>query len=223
MNTIRCSSKARAWWKADVYTEPDTTNSPLLNLPGELRNMIYDMVFADTQRLLIRDGKIVDHALAQVNQQIRSEFRPILFPQNSLAMGEKYPTPVNIALQLCDFDFLSTMEVLDRCAVTPSTNFHIQVKVTKQLHRDEWKKLWPWVQFCDRLMPKESYQGKTLSTSYAVDLELHRCNPYAASHELYVETMPYILRGAGGPHGMFSGYEEIGKIRAALRDAVVKG
>ncbi|PPJ56120.1 hypothetical protein CBER1_02118 [Cercospora berteroae] len=200
--------------------------SPFLNLPGELRNMIYDTIASDNGQLVIRNGKIVDHPLVQVNRQIRSEFNPVFLGifQLSSTANENSPAsrrfaPDKIIWQLQNFNFAQSIQVLERCVVTPVTKFDIQVRVTKQLHRDDWKKLWPWVQFCDILMPKAEYQGKTLATKYEVQLECKACNPYAASHELYVETLPYILKGAGGPYGMFSGYEEIAKIRYALRGA----
>lgn len=207
----------------DTCTPPTSALSPFLNLPGELRNIIYDTIASDTEQLVIRNGKIVDHPLAQVNRQIREEFGPIFLGTFSLSSNNNPSTkrfaPEKIIWQLQNFNFAESIQVLERCLVTPTTKFNIRVGVTKQLHRDNWKKLWPWVQFCDSLMPKAEYQGKTLATRYEVELECKACNPYAASHELYVETLPYILKGAGGPHGMFSGYEEIAKIRYALKDA----
>ncbi|KAF2210968.1 hypothetical protein CERZMDRAFT_85871 [Cercospora zeae-maydis SCOH1-5] len=211
-----------------TYTPPTTALSPFLNLPGELRNIIYDCIAWDTEQLVIRNGKIVEHPLAQVNKQIRVEFSPVflaILPSSSstqIVDGtiQRF-APEKIIWQLQNFDFEQSIQVLERCIVTPNTKFDIQVRVTKQIQRDDWKKLWPWVQLCDALMPKAEFQGKTLASKYAVELECNRtCNPYAASHELYVETLPYILKGAGGPHGMFSGYEEIAKMRYALRNTV---
>lgn len=216
------ASKAIAWWKADTSTSRPTMMSPLLNLPGELRNLIYDMVVADMEDIIIREGVMVQHPLAQVNRQIRSEFRPIF--NGATTTQEKPFRPTKIEWHLRDFDCKGIIDLLNRCVITPSIKFDIHVKVTKQIHREDWRKLWPWVQFCDHLMPKNlQHQGKTLPSTYSLDLGLNRCNPYTASHELYAETMPYILKGAGGRFGMFSGYEEIQKIRCALRDSVAKG
>ncbi|KAM3415633.1 hypothetical protein BST61_g9154 [Cercospora zeina] len=212
----------------DTYTPPGPALSPFLNLPGELRNMIYDTIASGTEQLIIRNGKIVEHPLAQVNKQIRLEFSPVFLatlpPSSSTRIVNgttKRFAPEIIIWQLQNFDFEQSIQLLERCIVTPNTKFEIQVRVTKQLIRDDWKKLWPWVQLCDTLMPKAEFQGKTLASRYTVELEGNgTCNAYAASHELYVETLPYILKGAGGPHGMFSGYEEIAKMRYALRDAM---
>ncbi|KAK5124632.1 hypothetical protein LTR85_001345 [Meristemomyces frigidus] len=58
--------------------------SPLLRLPAELRNVIYELLVADCGNVIIFNHKTATNihgSLASVNRQLRHEFRPILRDQ----------------------------------------------------------------------------------------------------------------------------------------------
>lgn len=123
--------------------------------------------------------------------------------------------PRKITLQILNFDF-------DRCVKTLTTNigggslcdtaFEIQERVSKQLFRSDWKKMWSWVHCCDLSITGD----ENLAAKYIVGLRLAACDPAAASHELYVEAVPYVLKGYNGLRRTSAGYTEIEKMRAAL-------
>ncbi|KAF7194874.1 hypothetical protein HII31_03795 [Pseudocercospora fuligena] len=194
LSTASPSGKTPAWWKKiDNVPSPGQAKPPaarIMDLPGELRNMLFETLANDMDHVVIHNGKIVPHPFAQANQQARQEFGWIF---NSLPRGQKkLLRPDRVTVQVNDYDFKSAVDALAHCVIGPATKFEIQVRVTKQLFRCEWEKIWPWIEYCDRLMPREEFQGAKIRSNYTVQLELSACNPYAASQELYIEVMPYV-------------------------------
>lgn len=182
----------------------------ILKLPGELRNMIYDHIASETKAITIREGSILPHPLAQTCRQLRQEF-------SSFQPGKHILKPARTTMQIRDFDFDQSVEALKRFVDATEFSFHIQVKVTKQLGREQWEKMWSWVHFSDSLsVSNGSVAARKVETSYTVRTKLQACNPQAACHALYVEVVPYILKGGVGRGQTSAGYEQIEKMRAAL-------
>lgn len=50
---------------------------PLLSLPPELRNHIYEIVAANTERLTVRHGSVRPHPFSQVCHQVQDKFGSI--------------------------------------------------------------------------------------------------------------------------------------------------
>ncbi|KAK4635281.1 hypothetical protein CLAFUW4_01399 [Fulvia fulva] len=169
---------------------------PLLSLPPELRNHIYEIVAANTERLTVRHGSVRPHPFSQVCHQVQDKFGSIF--------------PKTILVQLEDFNFVSAVQAIDRCIHDMETIFEIEVRVTKQLYRSEWEKVWPWTRFCDELC-----------FGYTVHVPLGTCNAHVARHELYIESAPYILHGNSGGTQTSAGYRQNEKIRAALHDELL--
>ena len=71
--------------------------SPLLQLPGELRNMIYrEVAKEDIKVCLVKASGInVSHALALVCRQIEAEFLPILEAEHPGVANSVIPATVN--------------------------------------------------------------------------------------------------------------------------------
>lgn len=195
---------------------PPTTT--LLTLPPELRNQIYDIVAGDTEQITIRNGVIVPHSFSQVCRRTRNEFGPLF-----TAMSKQSPphlAPTTIKIQLENFDFNQTVQAVDRCRHDSNTRFDIEVWVTKQLHRLEWKKMWSWVNFCDELSYRKDAPAEKVTATYLVDQKLGTCNVCAACHEMYIEVVPYILNGNARGGRTSAGYEQIERMRSALSSAI---
>lgn len=192
--------------------------SALLSLPAELRNIIYDFVAAGTEQITIRNGNVQPHPFSQVCRQIRSEFRTLF-----AAIAQRSPpylAPKTIQIQLENFDFSRTVQAIERCLYNSDTRFEVEVRVTKQLHRAEWEKMWSWIDFCDELSYRKDAPAAELHTSYEIHKNTGVCNSHAASHEMYIEVVPYILNGNAREGCPSTGYDEIVKMRAALNNAV---
>lgn len=200
--------------RRSVSDRMTTKRSLLLSLPPELRNHIYEIVAADIDQLTIRRGSVRPHPFSHVCRQIQDEFGSIF----AASIKDQVPTvkPKTILIQLDDFDFSSTVQAIDRCIHNLETAFEIEVRVTKQLYRSDWEKFWPWIRFCDELAFQRDGAVGEVRSKYTVHAALGTCNTHVACHELYIESVPYILHGNSGGTHTSAGYRQIEKIRAAL-------
>ncbi|EME48602.1 hypothetical protein DOTSEDRAFT_67593 [Dothistroma septosporum NZE10] len=193
--------------------------SSLLSLPPELRNHIYEVVAADTERLIIRRGSTGPHPFNQVCHQIQDEFGSIF----AACIKDNTPTvePRTILIQLENFDFTSTVQAIDRCLHSLKTIFEVEVRISKQLYRRDWEKVWPWVHFCDELARQGDGSHMEIQSKYSIRGASGVCNSHVARHELYIESVPYILHGNSGGAQTSAGYRQIEKIRAAIGGGIL--
>lgn len=104
--------------------------------------------------------------------------------------------------------------------MTEST-FDIQIRVSKPIGRAEWQGIWSWIHFCDSLSVCNGNIGATkIDSRYTVDADLFACGPHAACRALYVEVIPFVLKGGAGRGQTSAGYKQIEKMRAALAGCV---
>lgn len=193
-------------------------SSMLLSLPPELRNQIYDLVAVDTEQVTIRNGAVLPHSFSQVCRQIRNEFGTLFAAITK--QSPPYLAPSTIKIQLENFDFNRAVQAIDRCRHDSNTRFEIEVRVTKQLHRTEWEKMWSWIHFCDELSYRKDAPPEDVKATYKILKEIGACNVFAACHEMYIEVVPYILNGNASGGCTSAGYDQIEKMRLALSSAI---
>ncbi|KAB2099165.1 hypothetical protein AG0111_0g12681 [Alternaria gaisen] len=69
----------------EAITTTNESNSPLLCLPGEIRNRIYELAF--------RGENITRNALLKTCKQIEYEAKPIFYSNLTVSFGQKWNLP----------------------------------------------------------------------------------------------------------------------------------
>jgi hypothetical protein len=152
------------------------------------------------------------HPLALVSRQIQQEFLPLF-------LGRRL-WPDRITLQVVDFDFESSVAVLQRSTSDCNPQFDVQVRVGRQLRREQWQRIWSWVRHWDSLkLCDNGNMAVTPRPKYSVSMEFGVCNTHVALHELYVEAVPYLLKSGIGQNSSSLGYREISAMKDALASA----
>lgn len=182
----------------------------LLTLPGELRNLVFEQVVSNMD-ITIREGTIVTPPFAQTCRRLRREFLSFF------RASEQNLKPKRTTIQICNFDFARTVDTLSSSCDVADSSFDIQIRVSKPMGRAEWHGIWSWVHFCDSLSLRHDNVGasKTDST-YSVEANLAASDLEAALRALYVEVIPFVLKGGAGRGQTTAGYQQIEKMRAAL-------
>jgi len=86
-------------------TKINDSSCPLLSLPPELRNSIYNYVLSSITESRVNERGLIPHALARTCHQTRDEFLPMC----------KYldeTTPNTLKARVTDFDFKALMAYL---------------------------------------------------------------------------------------------------------------
>ncbi|KAK5127473.1 hypothetical protein LTR85_006812 [Meristemomyces frigidus] len=116
---------------------PPPSQSPLLALPGELRNRIYRLALVEPRLVLLNRTKFVEPALLVACHQIRHEAAPIFYGENDF----RIPVP-NYDSTICK---LWTVKVR---AVRRKYDIHIETSLSRGTGHEEpnWENAIKWLQ-----------------------------------------------------------------------------
>ena len=100
-----------------------------LDLPGELRNAVYEEIAASTDTVVFRNGSPVPPPLSRVCRQVRSEFLSVL---NSDVFS-----PTTVDMKVKDFDFASvyaTIKQMMQIIPPPGQKLRLNVLIDRLDH-----------------------------------------------------------------------------------------
>jgi len=124
----------------------DSGTSPLLDLPPELRNMIYEFCICSADTPEIADGRVINPApeLIRVSRQVRSEALAVF-----IKYGKKHA--IDFRATVMNFDFSPVAQALAYIS-SPTHERILNIDLVFNYHFDQQdlEELAWWMKFCGR-------------------------------------------------------------------------